>query len=467
MDQTAPVAVSPAEPLPLVERRLDEVIAWAGPAGDAARAITVGAFLADVRRLAATLPAEPFAINLCTDRYRFLVGFCAALLRGQTSLMTSDRSPHRLGEIAKAYPGAYVLGGPPAEAAGLRHCPVLPGGTDAPAATAMAPKIPTVPADHLAAIVFTSGSTGEPVANRKPFAALAQCSRAAGRRFGLDGPVTRAVVGTVPGQHMYGFETTILLPLHANCATFAGTTFFPQDVALALAAVPAPRLLVTTPLQMKNLLASGIALPPLEGVVSATAPLPVEDAQAAETAWQTRVWEIFGATEVGSIASRRTVEGDLWQLYDGVRLDVVEEECVSVSVPFLPHPVELGDRTLLVDRTRFRLLGRRADIVKRGGKRASLSGLTAILKEIEGVEDAVFMAPPGLEQDARARLLAFVVAPGRPVEAILADLRQRVEPAFLPRRLVGVDALPRNEVGKITQAALLRLASEAPTGPVA
>ena len=53
-----------------------------------------------------------------------------------------------------------------------------------------------------------------------------------------------------------------------------------------------------------------------------------------------------------------------------------------------------------------------------------------------------------------ARLAAYVVAPGRSAEDILAALRQRVEPAFLPRPLVMVAELPRDAVGKLARARL-------------
>jgi acyl-coenzyme A synthetase/AMP-(fatty) acid ligase len=443
-----PLSPQDAAILPLVMRKLDQSIAFTE-----AGAIDVRTFLRQVQAVAAALPERPYAINLWTDRYRFLVGFCAALLRGQTSLLTSDRSPHRLREIADDYQGAYALGGTVEEAAGLPHLAPLPAAAPADEG------IPLIPADRVAAIVFTSGSTGRPVANIKPFGALMQCSLAAARRFALNEEETAAIVGMVPGQHMYGFETTILLPLHANCATFAGSPFFPHDVASALDAVPAPRFLISTPLQIKNLVASGNALAPLAAVISATAPLPVEDAKAAEAAWKTHVLEIFGATEVGSIASRRTVENECWRAYEGVQLTAESDERVIVTVPFLAAPVELADRTELIAPDTFRLLGRRSDIVKRAGKRASLSGLAAILRGIDGVEEAVFAAPPDLDSNPRSRLLAFVVAPSRDAEAIAAELRGRIEPAFLPRRLIKVDVLPRNAVGKITQAALLDLAS--------
>jgi acyl-coenzyme A synthetase/AMP-(fatty) acid ligase len=56
------------------------------------------------------------------------------------------------------------------------------------------------------------------------------------------------------------------------------------------------------------------------------------------------------------------------------------------------------------------------------------------------------------------RLAAFVVAPGLSRERLLAALRRRVDPAFLPRPLVLLERLPRAASGKLPRAALEALA---------
>ncbi len=49
--------------------------------------------------------------------------------------------------------------------------------------------------------------------------------------------------------------------------------FYPADVAAAVGRVPQPRVLVTTPIHLRTLLASEVEFPPLDLVMSATAPL--------------------------------------------------------------------------------------------------------------------------------------------------------------------------------------------------
>ena len=124
----------------------------------------------------------------------------------------------------------------------------------------------------------------------------------------------------------------------------------------------------------------------------------------------------------------------------------------------LPSPVPLADAMEWAGGGRLRLLGRRGDMVKLAGKRASLAGLTSLLTAIEGVQDGVFLAPEDLDRNPHARLAAVVVAPGLTAQAVVAALRMRVEPAFLPRPVVMAAALPRDPVGKLRRDDLARLA---------
>ena len=47
------------------------------------------------------------------------------------------------------------------------------------------------------------------------------------------------------------------------------------------------------------------------------------------------------------------------------------------------------------------------------------------------------------------RLVAIVVAPGITTEAIRTALRRSLDPVFVPRHVILVDQLPRNETGKV------------------
>ena len=434
--------------LPLTSRAAEEILCHRG-----AEAVTVGRFLTDAASLAARLPAgEAQAVNACADRYLALVGFAAALIRGHVTLLGAGRggAPAFWKIASDLHPGAYVLCDAALPDVAL-HVIRL---DEPPPLAAEAPvEVPLIPAGHVAAIAFTSGSTGIPSAHPKPWGALVAGAAAAAERFGLrhdDGPPT-GIVATVPPQHMYGFETTMMLPLFAAVALHAGDSFFPSDVLTALSDLPGRRMLVTTPLHLRALLATGLRPPSLSAVISATAPLSREIAEAVERDWDTPMLEIYGATEAGSMASRRTLSDPAWTPYRGV-----EVRPGMAVVPGIGD-VELADAIETEEDGRFRLLGRLADLVKLGGKRASLADLNRILAEIEGVQDGAFVAPADIESNPVARLSAYVVAPGRSAEEILGELRGRLDPVFLPRRVAMVAALPRDALGKLPQQALATL----------
>ncbi len=408
--------------------------------------VTGAMFLQHVHALAAQLPARAAVIDACRNRYAFAVTFAAAVLRGQTCLMIGEATPAAIARIRAQHPDSEVVH----DDATWSGPGLLLRLVSGPAGHAPNPEIP---ADHPAAIVFTSGSTGAPVPHVKRWGALAQRSMAAGERFGLSEQAPATVLGTVPPQHMYGFETTILLPLHAPAASWCGPAFFPADVQAGLARVPAPRVLVTTPLQLRALLST--PLPQLQACISATAPLDPALAASAAIAFGIPVHEIFGATEAGSIASRVTTETEAWTLYPGVTLSH-QAGIAAVHAPDA-DVIELSDLIEPLDPTHFRLIGRRTDMVKLAGRRASLAGLNMILTGLDGVADGAFVVPDDLDQRSNARLSAVVVAPAHSADAIIAALRDRIDPVFLPRRVVHVDRLPRNALGKLPRQALLAL----------
>src|SRR5260221_688517 len=83
----------------------DEVVAFRGR-----RTVRVSEFLCDVRRVAESLPVRSHLVNFCDDRYRFVVGLGAALVRGQVSLLPPTQTPEMLVQMQQAYPGLYALG---------------------------------------------------------------------------------------------------------------------------------------------------------------------------------------------------------------------------------------------------------------------------------------------------------------------------------------------------------------------
>jgi acyl-coenzyme A synthetase/AMP-(fatty) acid ligase len=415
-------------------------------------------YLADVAALVGRLPANGPVLTMAADRYRFAVALGASMRRGHRNLLPPNHTPDTVTRLRALHPTAYALVEPDGPSVDMPQQPI--GVFDGRAADAA---VPHIDAESVVAQVYTSGSTGTPTQHDKAWGLLVQDAHEEATRLAesMRRPDLQGVtlVGTVPHHHMYGFESTVLLALREGAAFATERPFFAADIVRTLNEVPRPRALVTTPFHLKALLDSGLDLPAVDLIVSATAPLSPQMAARAETMLHAPLIEIYGCTEAGQVATRRTTEGPEWLTFDGLCLSGDGEHC-SVSGGHVPVPTPLSDVLEVISPTRFRLLGRNNDLINVAGKRSSLSHLNHHLNSIEGVRDGAFWLPPATTVEGVARLVVFVVAPGLPRETLMAELRHRIDPAMLPRRIVAVDALPRDATGKLPAARLAELARD-------
>jgi len=418
-------------------------------------AVTVQQYLSDAQHLAQNLPETAHVLNVCTDRYRFAVGLAACLMSKRVSLLPSTHTPQVIAELAAFAPDAICL-------TDDRHCGIDLPRHDYPDGFPQAAQplsVPEFAASQLAAIVFTSGSTGMPLPYKKTWGLLARGVKDGAPRAGLLDGRAHTLVGTVPPQHMYGFESTLLLALLTGNAFSAERPFYPADVAAAIRRIPRPRALVTTPIHLRALLSSGVEFPPLDLVLSATAPLTQELAREVENRYRTPLLEIYGSTETGQIATRRSAESIAWRLWPGVRLKASGDQVFAYG-GHVEQMTPMCDLIEITGADEFLLHGRAADMVNIAGKRSSFGYLNAQLNAIPGVLDGAFFLGEGTTGSTGvARLAAVVVAPGLSVSLLNEQLRQRLDPVFLPRPLLMVDRLPRNATGKLPQQALLGLAN--------
>lgn len=436
-------------PLPLVSHIFpDSIVAWR-----AAGAVTLRQFLAEVRQLAALLPAGSHLLNMCSDRYCFSVGLAAAIVAGKISLLPSTHTPETVRQIKIFAPDVFCLTDSEVctvDLPQLRYPAMGIGQADAVT-------IPQIDSRQRIAVVFTSGSTGTPQPHPKTWGALVSSVRAEAARLGVLHDSHCTLVGTVPPQHMYGLESTVLMAWYSGNALSHAQPFYPADICQALAAVPTPRVLVSSPVHLRALLDAGLdarlALPEIANVVSATAPLSAELAQDIEAHCNAPLMEIYGSTETGQIATRRPTQTTEWQLLPGIKL-VAEGDRVRACGAHIETPTVMNDMIEPLTDEHFLLHGRMADLVNIAGKRHSLAGLNHLLNSIPGVVDGAFYMPDETSPDHVTRLAACVVAPGMEAAQLRAALRECIDPVFLPRPLLFVEALPRNHTGKLPRAAL-------------
>jgi acyl-coenzyme A synthetase/AMP-(fatty) acid ligase len=424
-----------------------QTVAWQDGAAVSARQ-----FLADVAHLAARLPQGKHLLNMCSDRYHFTVGLAAAIVSNKVSLLPPSHTAEMVGQLLRYAPDVFCLSEQQQPSIALPQ--MLYPGAPAPAADTFS--IPRIDAGQRIAVVFTSGSTGIPQPHAKTWGAVVHSVKAEAARLGLTADAGCTLVGTVPPQHMYGLESTVLMALLSGNALGNLQPFYPADICAAIAAVPAPRVLISSPVHLRTLLDSGLQPAKLALVVSATALLSHELAHDIEVRCAAPLLEIYGSTETGLIATRRPTLGEEWQLLPGISL-IAEDEQTFASSAYITPAIAMHDIIVPTAADRFLLHGCTADLVNIAGKRNSLANLDHQLNSITGVIDGAFYMPDESSPDRVTRLAAFVVAPQLDAQHLLAALRERIDAVFLPRPLIFVDKLPRNRTGKLPRATLQAL----------
>jgi len=430
--------------LPLLSGyRTGGVLAWRG-----GRSLTAGRAVCAARRLGTALPPGRYAINLCETLDRFLVATLAALLTRRTLVLPPTRLPRTLAELRARYPDNVCLSdttvGEDAQSIGIDAW--IDGALREPEPTG--DSWPAIGANHTAAILFTSGSTGMPRTHSKTWGELVAGARALMRSIATP-PADVAIVGTVPPQHMFGLEATVLLPLQSGTPVMTARPAFAADLFDVLEeaheCAPGGIWLMTTPLQLRAFHGEYQGLAGVAKVIASTMPLDAELARAVERDWHAPVHEIYGCTEGGILAVRRANVATKWAPAAGLAFTVADDGGATVSGGHLRGTLTLSDRLRSDGAGGFDLIGRAADLVKIGGKRGSLAALTQELLGLPGVEDGIVF----LQDDAAPRVAALAVAPGRAADDLRRELAQRIDAAYLPRPLLLVDALPRNAAGKL------------------
>ncbi len=413
------------------------------------------AFHQDMLRWRASFRARPgdtWALHF-DDASRFAAALYGAWHAGKTVLLPGDALP---GTQARLHARVDGFAGDWADA-------TLPAAdTTEVADTAAVP----LDADATRLVVFTSGSTGEPVAIEKRLRQLEAEVRALESALGagLDGV---AVHGTVSHQHIYGLLFRVLWPLAAGRA-IVPRAFFPEDLLAAME--DQDTVLVASPAHLKRLPAQ-LSWASLHGrlraVFSSGGALPAEAAHGVARLLGVPPTEILGSSETGGIAWRRWHEEQpAWTPLPGVDWRV-QDGLLEVHSPHLTEDAwwRSQDRAEADDAGGFRLLGRADRIVKVEERRVSLDALERQIQTHPAVKDVRVLLLGG----ARSTLAAVVaLADGTPVpedaagrralsQALSLHLADTQDTVTRPRRWRFVAALPANAQGKVTEASLMAL----------
>lgn len=407
----------------------------------------------EVDRWRAWLADQPGGAWLLCERDPLT--FCSALLAlwetGRVAVLSADDRPETLSRIASQIDG---------------QIPQTP--TPAPSAAKALPPAPSVlDRRGRALVLFTSGSSGEPLALAKTFEQLEEELEVHAQLWPLS--ETAAVISQVSHQHIYGLLTGVLHPLCSARPFCSKDCHYPEVLAQRLSEAQVADLtatLVSSPPQLSRLPAhiQWSALGELTRVLSSGAPLALEHAVHVEQALNAPVIEIYGSTETGGIAWRQQQSDDIWTPFPGVKVRV-DEGCLAITSAFLEAPQNWWrhpDRVELVNQG-FKLMGREDRIVKVAGKRLSLMQMEEAISAIEGVKTARCVELGR----ADGRLGAIVVISGNApsehdhrrklIQHLRENLSSHFETVTLPRYWRFVDYLPSNAQGKLDRGLIQRL----------
>lgn len=405
------------------------------------RLIDVATFLRDVATVANSMSSKTYAINLCEHRYHFLVGFAAALTKQHITLLPQHQKSALLSELQYQYPESCILTDDSIKAQ-----------LEEPKESEL-PMMPMINLEQVACVFFTSGSSAAPIAHEKQWGDLVVRARRVSVELGLDKEIY-CLLATVPSQHLFGFEHMAMLAFQTNVVLHSSRPFYPSDMLQVLTKTKYLCYLISTPYHLSCFVRSDMNMPVVKNLLSSTAPLSKDLAQKVEVFFGGDLKEIYGCTELGAIAIRRTAKEDNWHLINGLKIvkkedDYFIESIQTGKVEALPDVIEQHTET------DFSLVSRKEDNIKIAGKRSSQKYLIERLNELNGVQDAtLYSVNAALD---RAKLIAIVVAPDISAQEIKAQLRGLVDDVFIPKQIINVKMIPRNNVGKITQVELLKL----------
>jgi acyl-CoA synthetase (AMP-forming)/AMP-acid ligase II len=383
----------------------------------------------------------------------------------------SDSAP----DAVLAGPGVAIADGIPRMSVDITHSAPLPD-------------VPTT-GEQPVFIVYTSGTTGPPkgvVLPRRAITSNLDALATAWEWTGQD-----VLVHALPLFHVHGLIIGIVGPLRRGGSVRHVGKFSSHAIAAELAdgatmmfGVPTMYHRMADDVERDPELAKTIGLARL--LVSGSAALPASDHERIARATGQRIVERYGMSETlmncSVRASGERRPGAVGPPVDGVDLRLVDEQGQPVAVgevgeievrgpnlflEYLNRPdataealrdgwFRTGDVATIDPDGYIRIVGRRAtDLIKSGGYKIGAGEIENVLLEHPQVAEVAVTGEP--DEDLGERIVAWIVpTPGStPDQQELVDhVARLLTPHKRPRVVRFLDALPRNDMGKVTKRAL-------------
>jgi acyl-coenzyme A synthetase/AMP-(fatty) acid ligase len=323
-------------------------------------------------------------------------------------------------------------------------------------------------------VFFTSGSSGQAKAIYKKFNQLIIEVEQLEKTFSsqLDNGEDDAVLvmSTVSHQHIYGLLFKLLWPLWAGRDLYLKAFAYPEHLVQQIKQLPHRDIcLISSPAYYHRLISDNVlteVCSQLRVLFSSGGPLSEVASVNLYSELNIRPIEVFGSTETGGIAWRQriSIEDEYWQVFSEIEYSAdTETHRLSVLSPYVDryHWYQTDDRVELIDKQRFKLLGRADRIVKIEEKRCSLDELSIRLIEHEWVEQAYVLVHDKIGKRRSVAVVIELSTKGQKALAIdkklIIDrqfkrhLKQYFEAIVVPRKFRYLDQLPYNSQGKLNK----------------
>ena len=347
---------------------------------------------------------------------------------------------------------------------------------------------------RVAAVIFTSGTTGTPKGVLVTHAGLLQFARVSAASRGL-GPDDLSYA-YLPMTHIFGLATVLMASLHAGAGLVMRSRFDPQDVFDALARLGVSNL-QGPPAMFTRLLAwldeAGIdkpGCPSLRYVYTGAAPLDMALKQAVESRFGQPLHHGYGLSEYAGALCLTTrgvarddtaagylVEGAELRIVDSTGADVPTGERGEIwmrGVGLMPGYLgddeatarvmrpggwyASGDLGCLAPDGALFVVGRLKEMIIRSGFNVYPGEVEAVLNSFDGIQRSAVIGRR--ESDGNEEILAFIEpAPETVIDPVLlqAFLKENLAPYKRPARVVTIAALPMTHSGKVLKRSLLEL----------
>jgi O-succinylbenzoic acid--CoA ligase len=363
--------------------------------------------------------------------------------------------------LATTFPAGIELGV-------LLHAAALAGTAVAPLDPALAP--PPLPHELPAgtfAVMFTSGTTGEPRAVPLTRTNLVASARASAERLGVE-PDDRWLC-CLPAFHVGGLSILIRSALYGTTAVVEER--FDAARVKGLLEAGEATLVSLVPTMLARLRDAGLERAPrLRGILLGGGPIPAELLDWALAAGLP-VMPTYGMTETASQVATAAAGERLARPLPGVELRIGRSEGegpeggppdegeILVRGPMVSPAARLGDGGWLHTGDRGRLTadglldvdGRMDDLIVTGGENVAAQEVEQVLRSHPAVEDAAVI---GVEDAEWGRAVTAFVVADVPEAELLAHCRERLARFKVPKRIVALDELPRTASGKVNRAQL-------------